>query len=68
MFIFKEHSNNIKFLLFASYVLKIPCPPYDYTPVANILDLPTFTYRKHNEGIRFIKCLLNDKIKSSVLV
>jgi len=44
------HSRSLesvqrKFLLFASYVLNIPCPPHDYAPVADTFGLSSLTER-----------------------
>lgn len=57
-----------KFLRFASYILKNPCPPLDYTPVTNVLDLSNLAERRDTPGIRFIEVLLNDKVEFSEIV
>jgi len=53
-----------KFLRFASYILKIPCPPLDNTPVTNLLDLSYLAEQRHTADIKFIEILLNSKIES----
>lgn len=35
-----------KFLRFANYVLNIPCPSYDYEPIAVMLDLSSLAIRR----------------------
>lgn len=57
-----------KFLSFASYILKIPCPPLDYTPVTNALDLFYLAERRHTADIKFVVVLLNGKIESSEML
>lgn len=59
-----------EFLRFVSHVLKIPRPPRDYAPVANIrvLCLSALAERWRAAGIRFINEFLNGKIESSEFV
>jgi len=57
-----------KFLGFACYILKILCPPLDYTRVTNVLDLSYLAERRHTLSIRFIDGLLNGKAESSEIL
>lgn len=69
-----NHSSRLlkqvqrKFLSFASYILKIPCPSLDYTTVTNVLDLFYLAERRHTTDIKFIEVLLNGKIESSEIL
>lgn len=44
-----------KFFHFASYILKIPCPPYDYASVANKLGQSFLAERRHARVLRPLK-------------
>ena len=55
-----------RFLCFASFILKIPCTPHNYTPVATILGLSFLAERRCIDGINFLAGLLNNNIDSPV--
>jgi len=63
----QERVQN-RFLRFASYLLKIPCPSHCYSLVANNLSLSILAYRRHFAGIRFIKGILDSLIECSKLL
>jgi hypothetical protein len=56
-----------KFLNFASYNLKIPCP-HDYSPFPNKLKLSSLADRRYNHNISFLTNLISGTIDSPSLL
>jgi len=54
-----------RFLLYASHILKIPCAPHNYKPIAIHLGMASLAERRHVAGIKF---LLNNNIDYPVLL
>jgi hypothetical protein len=57
-----------RFLRYASHILKIPCAPHNYTPIANHLCMTSLAERRRIAGIKFLAGLLNNSIDSPVLL
>ncbi|XP_050546069.1 uncharacterized protein LOC126908201 [Daktulosphaira vitifoliae] len=57
-----------KFLCFAGRALDLPCPPHDYTPVANHLGLSSLSLRRNVAGSKFLKGLLDGKVECPALL
>ena len=57
-----------RFLRYASHILKIPCAPHNYTPVAIHLGMASLAERRRVTGIKFLASLLNNNIDSPVLL
>jgi hypothetical protein len=57
-----------RFLRYASYILKIPCAPHNYTPIAIHLGMASLAERHRIAGIKFLVGLLNNYIDSPVLL
>ena len=57
-----------RFLRYASHILKIPCAPHDYTPIAVHLGMAPLAERHHVAGLKFLAGLLNNNIDSPVLL
>jgi len=57
-----------KFLNYASYSLKIPCPPHDYSPVLSKLNLSTLASRRYSQNISFLTKLISSDIDAPTLL
>ncbi|KAL4126471.1 hypothetical protein QTP88_010693 [Uroleucon formosanum] len=57
-----------RFLRYASHILKIPCAPHDYTPIAIHLGMIPLVKRRRVAGLKFLAGLLNNNIDSLVLL
>jgi hypothetical protein len=57
-----------KFLNYASYSLKIPCHPHDYSPVLSKLNLSTLTDRRYSQNTAFLTKLISSDIDAPTLL
>jgi Reverse transcriptase (RNA-dependent DNA polymerase) len=57
-----------KFLGLIKYILKIDCPPHDYTPVLQILNLSSLSDRRLSHNISFLNKLLSGSVDSPSLL
>jgi len=57
-----------RFQRYASLILKIPCAPHNYTPIAIHLGMASLAERRRVAGIEFLAGLSNNSIDSPVLL
>jgi hypothetical protein len=57
-----------KFLRFVSYTLKINYPSHDYSPISELLGLPSLAERRRITGNIFVKDLLDGRVDSTDLI
>jgi len=57
-----------KFFSYASYTLKIPCPPHDYSPILSKLDLSKLADRRYSHNISFLSKLISSDIDAFSLL